>query len=78
MRATTTPVSPGAPRRAEPLYAQLGRLGQLANLERWPNLTIARYPSRDHLFRALWLQRLVHERLDRAMDSVLEAVPAEH
>jgi hypothetical protein len=53
------------------LYDQLLRQGVLDQHERWPNLTVERIPSRDHTFRALWLQRHVHESLDRALDQVL-------
>jgi alpha-beta hydrolase superfamily lysophospholipase len=61
----------------EPLYDQLAREGQLDQLARWPNLTIERIPSRDHMFRALWLQHHVHACLDRALDRVLAATFAE-
>ena len=53
------------------LYDQLVRQGALDQHERWPNLTVEQIPSRDHTFRALWLQRHVHESLDRALDRVL-------
>jgi hypothetical protein len=62
--------------RAEGLYDQLSRLGVLDRLERWPNLSVEQIPSTDHMFRALWLQRLVHESLDRALDRVLSSVTA--
>lgn len=55
------------------LYDQLVRQGVLDQHERWPNLTVGRIPSRDHTFRALSLQRHVHESLDRALDRVLAA-----
>jgi alpha/beta superfamily hydrolase len=57
--------------RSEPLYDQLVRQGVLARLDRWPNLAIDRIPSRDHMFRALWLQRRVHESLDRGLERAL-------
>jgi len=56
----------------EPLYEQLSRNGQLDRLDRWPNLTVERIPTRDHMFRAIWLQRLVHEHLDSALDRTLD------
>ncbi len=62
--------------RGEPLYDQLARQGVLERLDVWPNLVIERIPSRDHMFRAIWLQRHVHESLDRALERVLKAVPA--
>lgn len=55
----------------EPLYDQLVRQGQLDQLSRWPNVTLERIPSRDHMFRALWLQQHVLGCLDRALDRVL-------
>jgi alpha-beta hydrolase superfamily lysophospholipase len=55
----------------EPLYDQFVRQGQLDDLGRWPNLTLERIPSRDHMFRALWLQQRVHASLDRALERVL-------
>jgi hypothetical protein len=33
-------------------------------------------PTRDHVFRAVWLQHLVHESVDRALDHVLGTVGA--
>ena len=63
----------------EPLYDDLVRTGRIDRLERWPNLVLDRIPSGDHTFRALRLQRHVHESLDRVLDRVLEAtagVPA--
>lgn len=62
--------------RGEALYDQLDRQGALARLARWPNLTVEQIPSRDHMFRALWLQRFVHETLDGALERVLEEVLA--
>ncbi|MDQ6778696.1 MAG: alpha/beta fold hydrolase, partial [Actinomycetota bacterium] len=60
----------------EALYDQLIRQGLIDKLDRWPNLQIERIPSRDHMFRALWLQRQVHDSVDRALDRVLAALPA--
>jgi hypothetical protein len=50
------------------------RQGALDQLERWPNLTVERIPSTDHMFRALWLQRHVHESMDRGLDRVLASL----
>jgi len=55
----------------EPLYDQFVRDRRIEALSRWPNLVLERIPSRDHMFRALWLQHHVHERLDAALDRVL-------
>ena len=62
--------------RGEPLHDQLKRERVLDRLEQWPNLNIEQIPSRDHLFRALWLQRHVHESVDRMLERVLEATVA--
>jgi hypothetical protein len=60
----------------EPLYDQLVRYGQIDDLDRWPNLALERIPSRDHMFRALWLQQRVHESMDRALERTLARVEA--
>jgi alpha-beta hydrolase superfamily lysophospholipase len=60
--------------RGEGLTDQLLRQGVLDHLERWPNLRCEEIPSRDHLFRALWVQRDVHAALDRALERVLAPV----
>jgi hypothetical protein len=57
----------------EGLHDQLRRQGVLDGLDRWPNLTVQAIPSTDHMFRALWLQRIVHEALDGALGRVLVA-----
>jgi pimeloyl-ACP methyl ester carboxylesterase len=62
--------------RGEGLYDQLARQGVLDRLEDWPNLAVEQIPTRDHMFRALWLQRHVHEALDRGLERVLGAVSA--
>ncbi|MGN6871721.1 MAG: hypothetical protein ACTHMY_25295 [Solirubrobacteraceae bacterium] len=62
--------------RGEGLVDQLRRQGALDRLERWPNLSFETIPSTDHMFRALWLQRHVHQSLDRALDRMLVAAGA--
>jgi hypothetical protein len=57
----------------EPLHDQFVRQGLLDRLDRWPNLSVKRIPSRDHVFRALWLQRQVYEALTATIDRVLAA-----
>jgi len=57
---------------SEPLYEDLVRSGEILSLGRWPNLHLARIPSADHTFRALWLQRHVRETLDHALEDVLQ------
>jgi hypothetical protein len=59
----------------EPLYDQFVRERRIEILDRWPNLVLERIPSRDHEFRALWLQEYVHESLDRGLDRILDAAP---
>ncbi len=60
---------------AQPLYDQFEREGRIAELHRWPNVSIEVIPSRDHVCRALWIQRYLHERFDVALDRVLERAP---
>jgi hypothetical protein len=60
---------------AEPLYAQFERQGRLSRLDRWPNLTVERYHSRDHMFRAVSVQQHVIDRLERGLERILVALP---
>jgi pimeloyl-ACP methyl ester carboxylesterase len=60
----------------EPLYEQFEREKRLERLDRWPNVTLDRISTRDHTFRALWLQRDVADSLDRAIERVLSAPTA--
>jgi alpha/beta superfamily hydrolase len=62
--------------RGELLHDQLVRQRVLARIEQWPNLKVEQIPSRDHLFRALWLQRHVHGSADRMLERVLERTVA--
>lgn len=55
----------------EALYEEFAHHGLLERLERWPNMRLERIPSRDQMFRAQWLQRYVHERLDGALERML-------
>jgi hypothetical protein len=57
--------------QGEGLYDQLARQGVLNQANRWPNLVWEELPTRDHMFRAIWLQRHVHASLDRALERVL-------
>jgi pimeloyl-ACP methyl ester carboxylesterase len=54
--------------RGEPLVEQFRREGRLERLDRWPNMRLHELPTRDHTFRALWLQEMVHELMDSAVD----------
>jgi hypothetical protein len=60
----------------EPLYEEFARQGVIDQLVRWPNLRLERIPSRDQMFRAQWVQRHVHERVDEALDGMLAGFPA--
>ena len=60
----------------EALYQEFARQGLLDQLDRWPNLRLERIPSRDQMFRAQWLQRHVHERVDEALERMLARLPA--
>jgi hypothetical protein len=57
--------------RQEPLYDEFERHGLIDLLGRWPKIRLERIPSRDQMFRAQWLQRHVHERLDAAIARML-------
>lgn len=59
----------------EPLYDQFERQGQLAQLDRWPNIKLERISSRDHSLRVGWLQREVQQRLDAGLERALSEVP---
>lgn len=61
--------------KQEPLYEEFARQGLLDQLDRWPNLRLERIPSRDQMFRAGWLQRHVHERVDEALERMLARFP---
>ncbi len=63
--------------RGEPLYDQFEREGRIARLHQWPNLTLERLPSSDHMSRAIWLQRHVQERMDQGLDRVLDRVASD-
>ena len=63
--------------RSEGLYEQLQREGVMTRgAVRWPNLSVEQLPTRDHMLRALWVQRLVHESLDRGLRRVLKVAVA--
>jgi alpha-beta hydrolase superfamily lysophospholipase len=58
--------------RGEGLYDQLQREGVMSpGASRWPNLSVEQLPTRDHMLRALWVQRLVHASLDRGLQRAL-------
>jgi alpha-beta hydrolase superfamily lysophospholipase len=61
----------------EALYHEFAHQGLLDQLGRWPNLWLERIPSRDQMFRAQWLQRHVHERVDEALERILARLPAD-
>jgi hypothetical protein len=57
----------------EPLYEDFLQSGHMGDIEQWPQLSFDAIPSRDHTFRAIWLQEHVHATLDRALERVLSA-----
>jgi pimeloyl-ACP methyl ester carboxylesterase len=61
----------------EVLHRELTQKGILDRLDRWPNLELALMgTSADtHTLTPLWLQRQVHERVDRALADELERLP---
>jgi hypothetical protein len=63
---------------SEPLHEELASKGLLADAKRWPNLEIAvRGTSADtHTLTPLWLQRQVHELVDRALEQESQQLPA--
>jgi alpha-beta hydrolase superfamily lysophospholipase len=61
----------------EALHGQLARLGMLSDAERWPNVRVEALPTRDHVFRSVWLQRLVHDSVDHALNRALARVGVE-
>jgi pimeloyl-ACP methyl ester carboxylesterase len=63
--------------RGEPLYEQFEREKRIEQMDRWPNVTLEQIPSRDHTFRALWLQRHVADSLDGAIERMLCSTTAE-
>ncbi len=58
--------------RGELLWDELARDGHLDRLADWPNVELHTIPSPDHTFRALPLQRHVHDALDQVLRSELE------
>jgi pimeloyl-ACP methyl ester carboxylesterase len=59
--------------RGEPLHEDFLHSGHMGDIEQWPQLSFDAIPSRDHTFRAIWLQEHVHATLDRALERVLSA-----
>jgi dienelactone hydrolase len=60
----------------EPFMDRIDEEGLLGRLLRWPNVNLERLPGRDHSFRALDLQALVHRKLDEAVAAELERLPS--
>jgi dienelactone hydrolase len=57
----------------EPLQDELASSGELARLERMPNVTIEYLRVRDHTLRPCRMQREAHELLDRALERELSS-----
>ena len=60
----------------EALYQEFAAHGLCEQRGRWPNISLERIPSRDQMFRAQWLQRHVHERVDYALERMLARLTA--
>ncbi|MGI8712463.1 MAG: hypothetical protein ACR2NR_04625 [Solirubrobacteraceae bacterium] len=54
----------------EPMYQQMERDGLLTQRDRWPQLSVQRLPTSDHMFRALTVQREVHTQLDAGLAQI--------
>jgi hypothetical protein len=63
---------------SEPLHREFAAKGLLDRLDRWPNLelTILGTSADTHTLTPLWLQRQVHELVDRALEEELRRLPA--
>ncbi|MGH2855998.1 MAG: hypothetical protein ACRDMJ_00785, partial [Solirubrobacteraceae bacterium] len=57
--------------RSEGLLHQLERQGFTRQLQRWPNVTLGRLPSEDHLLRAAGHQRCAGAALDEALSRIV-------
>jgi hypothetical protein len=55
----------------EALYQELTHHGLVDELHSWPNARLEPIPSRDQMFRARWLQRHVHDRVDAWLEAVV-------
>jgi alpha-beta hydrolase superfamily lysophospholipase len=60
----------------EALYQELTHHGLVDQLDRWPNVRLEPIPSRDQMFRAQWLQRHVHDRVDEWLEHMLSGLRA--
>ena len=61
----------------EPLLLQFERQGLIDRLGEWPNITLDRPPSGDHMYRARWLQHHVYAALDAGIDRTVTSLIAE-
>jgi hypothetical protein len=57
--------------REEALYDQFEREGRIAHMDQWPNVSLERLESSDHMMRAVWLQARVAELLDLTLEELL-------
>ena len=62
----------------EALHGQLDRLGLLGDADRWPSVHVEALPTRDHVFRAVWLQRRVRDSVDRALRRTIQTAGVGH
>jgi hypothetical protein len=57
--------------RGEPLVERLRKEGRIDRLHEWPAVELHELPTRDHTFRAGWIQEQVHGLMDVAMETEL-------
>jgi hypothetical protein len=53
--------------QGEPLFEALERQGLLSGFSRWSTVTVVAMPSRDHMYRELWLQGMVDRHIDETV-----------
>jgi hypothetical protein len=58
--------------RGEPLVEHFRKEGRIERLHEWPAVELHELPTRDHTFRAAWIQGQVHGLMDVAMEAELE------
>ena len=62
--------------RGEPLVESFRKEGRIERLHEWPAVELHELPTRDHTFRACWIQGQVHGLMDVAMEAELERAGA--
>jgi pimeloyl-ACP methyl ester carboxylesterase len=49
-------------------------LGLDSGSREWPQVVLDELPTKDHMARAIWLQRIMHQRVDDALERVIDEV----